>query len=34
MARKKEPEKKKKVDTSGVVGLHGSTTEQPISQTL
>ena len=34
MARKKEPEKKKKVDTSGVVGLHGTTTEQPISQTL
>ena len=34
MAKKKEPEKKKKVDTSGVVGLHGSTTEQPISQTL
>ena len=34
MARKKEPEKKKKVDTSGVVGLHGSTTEQPISETL
>ena len=35
MAKKKnEPEKKKKVDTSGVVGLHGSTMEQPISQTL
>ena len=36
MARKKkEPEqKKKKVDTSGVVGLVGSTTEQAISETL
>ena len=36
MARKKkEPEQnKKKVDTSGVVGLIGSTTEQAISETL
>ena len=35
MARKKqEPEKKKKVSTAGVMGLHGSTTEQPISETL
>ena len=35
MAKKKqEPEKKKKVDTSGVVGLVGSTTEQAISETL
>ena len=35
MARKKkEPELKKKIDTSGVVGLVGSTTEQAISETL
>ena len=35
MAKKKqEPEKKKKIDTSGVVGLVGSTTEQAISETL
>ena len=36
MARKKqEPEKKKKkVNTDGIVGLVGSTTEQPISETL
>jgi len=35
MAKKKqEPEKKKKIDTSGVVGLMGSTTEQAISETL
>ena len=35
MARKKqESENKKKVDTSGVVGLVGSTTEQAISDTL
>ena len=36
MARKKkEPENnKKKIDTSGVVGLVGSTTEQAISETL
>ncbi|MDD6967744.1 MAG: DNA gyrase subunit A [Firmicutes bacterium] len=35
MAKKKqEPEKKKKVNTDGVMGLHGSTTEQAISETL
>ncbi len=35
MARKKqEPEKKKKVNTDGVMGLVGSTTEQAISETL
>ena len=36
MARKKKDEQlnKKKVDTSGVVGLVGSTTEQSISETL
>ena len=35
MARKKqEPEKKKKVNTDGVMGLVGSTTEQGISETL
>ena len=35
MARKKqEPEKKKKINTDGVMGLVGSTTEQPISETL
>ena len=35
MARKKqEPEKKKKVNTDGVMGLVGSTTEQPITETL
>ena len=36
MARKKkdEQENKKKVDTSGVIGLVGSTTEQAISETL
>ena len=35
MARKKQtPEKKNKVNTDGVVGLVGSTTEQPISETL
>ena len=35
MARKKqEPEKKKKVNTDGIMGLHGSTTEQAISETL
>lgn len=35
MARKKqEPEKKKKVNTDGVMGLEGSTTEQAISETL
>ncbi len=36
MARKKKEQKqnKKKIDTSGVVGLVGSTTEQAISETL
>ena len=35
MAKKKqEPEKKKKVNTDGIMGLHGSTTEQAISETL
>ena len=35
MAKKKqEPEKKKKINTDGVMGLHGSTTEQAISETL
>ena len=35
MARKKkEPEQKKKIDTSGVVGLVGSTIEQPVTETL
>ena len=35
MAKKKqEPEKKKKVNTDGVMGLVGSTTEQAISETL
>ena len=36
MARKKKDEQqnKKKIDTSGIVGLVGSTTEQPISETL
>ena len=34
MARKKQETEKKKVDTSGVVGLVGSTVEQPISETL
>ena len=35
MARKKqEPEKKKKINSEGVMGLVGSTTEQPISETL
>ena len=35
MARKKqEPEKKKKVNSDGIMGLVGSTTEQPISETL
>ena len=35
MARKKqEPEKKKKVNTDGIMGLVGSTTEQGISETL
>ena len=35
MARKKqEPDNKKKVNSDGVVGLVGSTTEQPVSETL
>ena len=35
MARKKqETEKKVKVNTDGIMGLHGSTTEQAISETL
>ena len=35
MAKKKqEPEKKKKVNTDGIMGLIGSTTEQAISETL
>ncbi len=35
MARKKqETEKKAKVNTDGIMGLHGSTTEQAISETL
>ena len=35
MARKKqEPEKKKRISTDGIMGLVGSTTEQPISETL
>ena len=36
MARKKqEPEQnKRKINTDGIMGLHGSTTEQPISETL
>ena len=34
MAKKKEPDKKKKVNTDGVMGLVGSTTEQAISETL
>ncbi len=35
MARKKQPEEKKKtINTDGIMGLVGSTTEQPISETL
>ena len=36
MARKKQPEqdKKKKINTDDIMGLVGSTTEQPISETL
>ena len=34
MARKKQEPEKKKVNTDGVMGLVGSTTEQPISETL
>ncbi len=32
--KKQEPEKKKKVNTDGIMDLHGSTTEQAISETL
>ncbi|MBP3672962.1 MAG: topoisomerase IV [Oscillospiraceae bacterium] len=35
MAKKKQPEQnKKKINTEGIMGLHGSTTEQAISETL
>ena len=34
MARKKQEPEKKKVNTDGIMGLHGSTTEQAISETL
>ena len=34
MARKKQELNKKKINTDGIMGLHGSTTEQPISETL
>ena len=34
MAKKKQPENKKKVNIEGVMDLHGSTTEQAISETL
>ena len=34
MAKKKQETQKKKVNTSGVMGLVGSTLEQPISETL
>ena len=35
MAKKKpEQDKKKKINTDGIMGLVGSTTEQPISETL
>ncbi len=34
MAKKKETQKKPIVDTTGIVGLHGSTSEQAISETL
>ena len=34
MAKKKQPDNKKKINTEGVMGLHGSTTEQAISETL
>ena len=34
MAKKKETEKKPKVDTTGIMGLVGSTSEQAISETL
>ncbi|MDD6201080.1 MAG: DNA topoisomerase (ATP-hydrolyzing) subunit A [Firmicutes bacterium] len=34
MARKKQEPEKKKISTDGIMGLVGSTTEQPISETL
>ena len=34
MARKKQEPEKKKLTPDGIMGLHGSTTEQPISETL
>ena len=34
MAKKKQEPEKKKVNTDGVMGLVGSTTEQAISETL
>ena len=34
MARKKQAPEKKKINTDGIMGLHGSTTEQAISETL
>ena len=34
MARKKQEPEKKKINTDGIVGLVGSTTEQAISETL
>ena len=34
MARKKREPEKKKINTDGIMGLHGSTTEQAISETL
>ncbi len=34
MARKKKEPEKKKINTDGIMGLHGSTTEQAISETL
>ena len=34
MAKKKQEPEKKKINTDGIMGLHGSTTEQAISETL
>ena len=34
MARKKQEPEKRKINTDGIMGLHGSTTEQAISETL
>ena len=34
MARKKQEPEKKKINADGIMDLHGSTTEQPISETL